>query len=419
MAAGTNSGNDRLISHLPLRVFVKLISGPRSTVSPIDPASLRDRILSKLSSEAAAAADGGGGISTIRDILNIPPTALPRILDPCLTYAECNRLLSRIHRECAAEPLSASEVARRARSSSTGGVGKVPTGLPTLDACLRGGIPVGSVAELVGRAGVGKTHLAQQLVVSAATAGGGAIYVDAERRLSLPRLREIALERTRASGPDPSRAGDSAQRVLENVTIHRPLATSELLDVLDRLGEEIILRNSEARKEAETDDRDPARRLPVRLVVIDSIAAPVRRDFEIGSSSYAAAHRASAIFQIARRLKRLAHDHRLAVVVVNQVGSGHDSSRRDYQRNRTLDIDDDGEFTASLGTAWQYCATTRVVLEHEDDPHRLQGGPRGDGGSIRVATLTKSLVSKRTRLTFELTQQGLREVSPARDCPDP
>lgn len=460
MAVG-NSGNDLSMSHLPLRVFVDLISRQRSsTADPTDAPSLRGRILSKLSEAAAtnAADDGGGGgsvgvVSTVRDVLRIPPHALVRVLDPCLTYPECVRMLSRVHRECSAVPHSAMEVVRRTRAASAAGslasdgvfvAGRIPTGLPTLDARLGGGIPVGSITEVVGRAGTGKTHMAQQLAVSAAMTtsasggeGGGTVYVDAERKLSLPRLREIALER---AGRSPSssdeaasdredrtrRADDVARWVLENVTLHGPQTTRELLEVLDLLDGEILARNSEARvlREGATtaagDDRGiptvVVRRLPVRLIVVDSIAAPLHRDFEVGSSSCAAARRASSIFQIARRLKRLAHDHRLAVVVVNQVGSGGGRDSRggdNHRRNRTLDIND-GEFAASLGTAWQYCATTRIVLEHEDDPHRLQGGglPRGDGGSIRVATLTKSLVSKRTKIPFELTRQGLREILP-------
>ena len=454
MDVGTNGSNDLLMSRLPLRVFVDLISRPRSstTADPTDASSLRGRILSKLSeaTNANAADDGSGGsagVSTVRDVLRIPPHALVRVLDPCLTHAECVRMLSRVHREYSAEPRSAMEVVRRTRASDGAVAGRIPTGLPTLDARLGGGIPVGSITEVVGRAGTGKTHMAQQLAVSAAIAaaggGGGTVYVDAERKLSLPRLREIALERAGRSTPpsggaasdrdDRTRraaAGDGARRVLENVTVHGPRTTRELLEVLDRLDGEILARNSEARERvgatATGGDRDvPAavRRLPVRLVVVDTIAAPLRHDFEVGSSSCAAARRASAIFQVARRLKRLAHDHRLAVVVVNQVGSsgGRESGGGDnHRRNRTLAIND-GEFAASLGTAWQYCATTRVVLEHEDDPHRLrgEGPPRGDGGSIRVATLTKSLVSKRTKIPFELTRQGLREVSPSLFPGDP
>ena len=184
MAVG-NSGNDLSMSHLPLRVFVDLISRQRSsTADPTDAPSLRGRILSKLSEAAAtnAADDGGGGgsvgvVSTVRDVLRIPPHALVRVLDPCLTYPECVRMLSRVHRECSAVPHSAMEVVRRTRAASAAGslasdgvfvAGRIPTGLPTLDARLGGGIPVGSITEVVGRAGTGKTHMAQQLAVSAA-----------------------------------------------------------------------------------------------------------------------------------------------------------------------------------------------------------------------------------------------------------
>ena len=299
--------------------------------------------------------------------------------------------------------------------------------------------------------------------------------MQAEKKLSLVRLREIAFERML---PNQQQSNDNieeeqqhalelAQQVLENVTIHPLLTTRELLDVLDQLEEEIILRNANAaaynkQREEMTNNIDDAsairRALPVRLIVIDSIAAPIRRDFDMmgsSSSSNIAAKRASAIFQIAKRLvsrelsccfffifmyinlhsslslqKNLAYMYQLAVVVINQVGSGSMASssiNESSQRNDTLDIND-GEFTASLGTAWQHCVTTRIVLEHDNDPHRLhqQQQEQQHGGSVnlpsrtiasRMATLSKSLVSKRTKLPFELTKQGLCEVAPARTSP--
>jgi hypothetical protein len=42
---------------------------------------------------------GGKGETTMH-ILHISPPILLRILDPCLTYVECNRFSSRIHAEC-------------------------------------------------------------------------------------------------------------------------------------------------------------------------------------------------------------------------------------------------------------------------------------------------------------------------------
>lgn len=287
--------------------------------------------------------------------------------------------------------------------------GKIPTGIPTLDAHLRGGLPVGAVAEVVGRAGVGKTHLAQQLCVLAARSHrGGTVYIDTEKKLSVPRLEEIALERF----SDDHNCDALTKELVENVSIHSLFTTRELLGALDGLDDEITALNSQASSEnRESTTNGPTRRLPVRLIVVDSIAAPIRRDFDMmGSSSSTAAQRASTIFQIAKKLKQLACDHQVAVVVINHVGSGSMLVGNGLQRNNNLDIRS-GEFTASLGTAWQYCVSTRIVLEHEDDPHQLRRQYPGSDNSLRTVTLAKSLISKRTRLPFELKRMGLCEVA--------
>ena len=157
----TNSSNDRLIPDLPLHIFDKLVSHSRAIANPIESATLRQQIVSKLQANNADVGSSSS-ITTVRDILKISPPTLLRILDPCLTYVECNRLLSRIHRECAVQPLSALEMMHRTQTALCNGqqnhmpsfvVGKIPTGLPTLDAHLHGGLPIGSIAELVGRAG--------------------------------------------------------------------------------------------------------------------------------------------------------------------------------------------------------------------------------------------------------------------------
>ena len=408
----SSNSNDRLVSDLPLHVFDKLVARPHSAIA--NPIDLRQQILFKLQANTV---DDGSSITAVRALLKLSPPTMLRTLDPCLTYVECNRLLSRIYRECAAKPLSALEMMRRAQSSS---IEKIPTGLSSLDHQLHGGLPVGSVVEIVGRAGAGKTHLSQQLCVLASQSGGGAVFIDAEKKLNLMRLREIAFERflqKQQHHLQNQHANELADQVLENVTIHSLVSTQDLLDKLDDIGNEITSRNSDAAQYEQSGNVPNAstrRRLPVRLIVIDSIAAPIRRDYDMmgGSSSNTAALRASALFQIAKRLKQLAYDYQVAVVVINQVGSGGMfSNRNDLQRNNALDIRD-GEFTASLGTAWQYCVSTRIVFEHEDDPHRLQQEQPGDGENcIRVATLAKSLVSKRFKLSFELTKRGLCEVS--------
>ena len=459
----------RLLSDLPLSIFEKLTSTPRAVHhhhhDDDDAASsrlLRQQILSKLSAEvnndkpthpaALSPPPSSSSSITVRQLLKISELGLLRILDPLLTIVECRTFLKRVHNVCAAQSHSAlKQLVTNTCTMRNGNNNrqyynsyKIPTGLLSIDNYLHGGFAPGTITEVVGRAGVGKTHLAQQLCVLAASSsttitttsgfdgGGGSIFIDTENKLSLDRLNEIAINQCKKQEASSSSTNNNyyssnssssiissrmnpvnfAQHVLENVTIRSLLSTKELLETLDELELEITERNNEA------DGSGGRQRLPVRLLVIDSIAAPIRRDFDmmmtsssLSSSSSIAAQRAAAIFQIARKLKELASNFNLAVVVINQVGAGggvgsNMSSSNQHQRNDTLDIRD-GEFTASLGTAWQYCVSTRIILEHDDDPHMQGCNHHRD---TRTATIAKSLLSRRAKVEFEVTDEGLCEV---------
>lgn len=205
--------------------------------------------------------------------------------------------------------------------------------------------------------------------------------------MSIKRMKEIASatanRKRRRIEEHAAQEKNTADLVLENVTVHKPFTTRELIDSLDQLDEEIKQRNSEG-----------SQRLPVRLLIVDSIAAPLRRDY---SSPKTTMQRASTIFEIACKLKKLADNFHLAVVAINQVGRGVVGPENN-QRNYTLDIND-GEYTGSLGTVWQHCVSTRVVLEHDDDIW-----------NVRRGAITKSIISKKAQFNFEMTQQGVREV---------
>ena len=371
---------------------------------------LRQKILMKLKNNTAQS------ITTVGEIIRLSPIALLHILDPYLTYIECNRLITRLQNSYAAEPVCALDVLQRNNFGvdSISSRSKLSSGLPTLDAQLQGGFPVCSITEIVGRAGVGKTHLSQQLCVLAATHGdGGTIYIDTENKMSVVRLKEIAVERCRKRRLTEKQTSNknSAEWVLENVTVHCASTTADLIKNLDALDQEINQRNTQAeRRHCDVDNtliersaHNDEKRLPVRLLIIDSIAAPLRRDFP---SSHTAVERTSAIFEIADRLKRLADAFQLAVVVINQVGGGK-SGAENGERNGLQNNMIDDEFIGSLGTVWQHCISTRVTLEHENDPHRLNQMHN----QTRRAVITKSILSRNAELYFELTQQGICEVS--------
>jgi recombination protein RecA len=57
----------------------------------------------------------------------------------------------------------------------------IPTGYPTLDEMMGGGIPRGRVTMLIGLESAGKTLLSQLMIAAAQRQGGRAVFIDAER----------------------------------------------------------------------------------------------------------------------------------------------------------------------------------------------------------------------------------------------
>lgn len=237
------------------------------------------------------------------------------------------------------------------------------------------------------------------------------IYIDTEGKVSLERLREIATRRAhffnaqntmnrgsqhttastglnnsnnnnyenrgiassfraRQGGATSSVPGDetlysSPQVVLDSVDIHKPKNVEDLFATLKDVEDSILFRNDEA--------SNSTSQYPVRLLVLDSIAAPIRQDFGTGAS---APQRAAAAIQVAQFLKRLADQQNLCVIVINQIGGGggvgpersnefENSASRLNNSNNNFGTNRSSSQLAALGTSWHHCVSTRILLECE------------------------------------------------------
>uniref|UniRef100_A0A7S4EQW2 RecA family profile 1 domain-containing protein n=1 Tax=Pseudo-nitzschia australis TaxID=44445 RepID=A0A7S4EQW2_9STRA len=465
------SASHRKISRLPLSVFQHLITRPPLDGREDDPETLKANICKRLKGFRVrnSARDrnnnkkrnrgGGSGISspatttrsikTIGQLLRLSKYTLMVALDPILTYEEVGILLNRVCKQCAPKPLSVLALYRATTSNTNADLnvsnyrddGKqndadpvsfgsqmrhLPTSLPSLDRILCGGVRLATVTELVGRSGIGKTQLAFQLCVTAAKFNQGAIYIDTEKKLSLERLGEMSEQRRMSGNNYENKDEDAmgtfkpAQFVLNNLTLHQPGTSDELLEVLDALEYEILIRNQNAGQAFlksrtsvgnNTNSVNNAVRgkYPVRLLILDSIAAPMRRDF--GTDS--APQRAAAIFQCAQKLKRLADQLHLAVVVINQVGGSGGESSGTMDHSRDSGINNFGiagvsseqqqiPVRAALGTSWHHCVSTRLLLESTfvDDFHALPkfssvGNDKHDGFNSREAVYPTPRVTKK------------------------
>jgi RecA/RadA recombinase len=174
------------------------------------------------------------------------------------------------------------------------------------------------------------------------------------------------------------------------MTVKQPHSTEQLLEVLQAAEEEILHRNQEAA-------------FPVRLLIVDSIAAPLSRDF----GTNAVPQRAATAFSIAQTLKRYAEQLHLAVIVINQVGLDAQSAPSGGPERRH----DQVAVRAALGTSWFHCVSTRLLVDHEVDPHREGWNPdSGKYNQWRSLIVVKSNWMPFTKLYFEITTVGIEET---------
>jgi recombination protein RecA len=187
-------------------------------------------------------------------------------------------------------------------------VNRVPTGFPTLDEALDGGLPRGFITELAGTPFSGKTTFALSMVANTQQSGMSAAWIDAEHVFDpayAVRLG-VGLERL------PVACADTAEELLE---IARRLAESGAID----------------------------------LLALDSAAALTPAiELEIGIGESGPGLQARVLASGFRRLAVAAARTEMAVLVLNQIRSG---AGADYAE------------TSAGGPAVKLHAALRISLE--------------------------------------------------------
>ncbi|XP_075386769.1 DNA repair protein RAD51 homolog 2 isoform X2 [Tenrec ecaudatus] len=198
-------------------------------------------------------------IVTCQDFLCFSPLELMKMTG--LSEPRVHELLCLVSRACAPQMQTAYEM--KSKRSADASTAFLSTSLPALDEALHGGVASGSLTEITGPPGCGKTQFCIMMSVLATlptSMGGleGAVaYIDTESAFSAERLVEIAESRF------PSYFNSEEKLLLTSSKVHlyRELTCEEVLQRLESLEEEIIAKG-------------------VKLVIIDSVASVVRKEFD-------------------------------------------------------------------------------------------------------------------------------------------
>ncbi|XP_058558781.1 DNA repair protein RAD51 homolog 3 isoform X2 [Neofelis nebulosa] len=298
------------------------------------------------------------GFQTAEELLEMKPSELSKEVG--ISKEEALETLQIIRRECltnkpryaavaeSGKKCTALELLEQEHTQSF-----IITFCSALDNILGGGIPLTKTTEICGVPGVGKTQLCMQLAVDVQIpecfggVEGEAVFIDTEGSFMVDRVVDLATACIQ----------------------HLHLITEA------HMGEELLAQVyllpdflSEHSK--------------VRLVIVDGIAFPFRHDLDDLSL------RSRLLNGLAQQMISLANNHRLAVLLTNQMTTKID-------RNQAL-------LVPALGESWGHAATIRLIF-HWDQNQRL-------------ATLCKSPSQKESTVLFQITPQGFRDAVVAPAC---
>ncbi|XP_004434356.1 PREDICTED: DNA repair protein XRCC3 [Ceratotherium simum simum] len=179
---------------------------------------------------------------------------------------------------------------------------RLSLGCPVLDGLLRGGLPLDGITELAGRSSAGKTQLALQLCLAVQLPrrhGGleaGAVYVCTEDVFPNKRLQQLIAQQPCLRTDIP---GEMVRKIRfgNQIFIEHAADVDTLLDCVSKKVPVLLSRGM------------------VRLVVIDSVAAPFRCEFD----GPASAPRARCLQALGATLRQLSYTFQSPVLCVNQV----------------------------------------------------------------------------------------------------
>lgn len=225
------------------------------------------------------------GFSTVSQLATATATELMRAAE--ISMRSAIKIINSARDAIKLDYQLASELYERRKN-----IDRLTTGSAAFDRILGGGLESGSVTEVFGEFGSGKSQLAHQLCVNVQLPRerggleGSAVYIDTEGTFRPERIAQMAS----ALGLDPT-------GVLEKIHAARALTTDHQVLLVERV-EEIC------KKE------------PVRLLVVDSVSALFRTEF-CGRGTLA--ERQQKLGRHIATLHSIAERHNVVVLVTNQV----------------------------------------------------------------------------------------------------
>ena len=238
-------------------------------------------------------------------------------------------------------------------------------------------LPNDGIIEFVGPAGSGKSNVIYHIAISqiCSDTSRKVVLISTEGRVSTDRMHRIC----ECRGFDP-------EDVFSYLLIREANDVNELCSIVNNDLPELFSRSEN----------------PPSLVIIDSIAALFRSEFDVS----AAIKRAQVLFEISTTLKWLSHSYDSVIITTNQVTAN-------------LSPFTTQEWVPSLGLAWSNCISARIKITKSnmkrDVEETIPSGPGETAICTKQVTIRSFYVeisprAQDVKASFYISDSGIHGI---------
>ncbi|XP_033622735.1 DNA repair protein XRCC3 [Fukomys damarensis] len=234
--------------------------------------------------------------------------------------------------------------------------------IPLLDRLLGGGLPLNGITELAGRSSAGKTQLALQLCLAVQFPrqhGGleaGAVYICTEAAFPSKRLCQLISQQSRLRVDVPGEVVQSI-RFGDRIFIEHTADVDALLQCVSQKVPVLLSQGL------------------ARLLVVDSVAAPFRCEFD-GQASVA---RARCLQSLGATLRWLSSTFQIPVLCVNQVTEAVEQLGMPF-----CPRSQDERLCPALGITWANQLLMRLMADRVREEEAMLGPSSCPTRTLRV-----------------------------------
>ncbi|MEM3714983.1 MAG: DNA repair and recombination protein RadA [Thermoprotei archaeon] len=289
------------------------------------------------------------GITTVKELAFMPPRLIAEIAEIPESRAlqislNARKLIERFF-------ITANEIKAIEKKKPL-----LTTGVTSLDNILLGGIEGGTIIELAGEYGSGKTQLCHQLAVTVqfpigkGGLDGSALYIDTENTFSYLRVENIA----RRFNLDPD-------KVLEKIIVAKAFNTEHQIYIVQEA-------------------RSKVKEYNIKLIIVDSIINHFRSEY---TGRETLALRQQKLNSHMHDLMRLAEIFMIPVIITNQIVSSPDTFIQSKH--------------PAGGNVIAHISSIRIMLEKQRN-------------NVRIAHIIDSPKHPLSSASFIITEQGVEDT---------